>query len=379
MKQVLVNGRIFDGDRVIEGRDLVIADGKVVELVAEGGSWDVPLIDLEGRLVAPGLVDIQVNGGGGVLFNDAPDVETLHTMIAAHRAFGTTAFLPTLISDDADVIESGIAAVRQALAEGVPGVVGIHIEGPHLNRNYCGVHDATKIRPLDEAAMELLMSLHVGRTLVTIAPEKASGHAIRRLVESGVIVFGGHSGASYEEVKTALDAGLSGFTHLFNAMSPWQHRAPGMVGAALEDEDSYFGIIADGFHLHPATLRLAVKTKATGKALLVTDAMPSVGATEKSFVLNGETIVAEAGRCVTSGGTLAGADIGMIEAVRYTAAHGGVDVYEALRMGSRYPAHAIGLGDTLGSIRPGFAADLVELDDEFNVVRSWIGGDAVEY
>jgi N-acetylglucosamine-6-phosphate deacetylase len=162
-------------------------------------------------------------------------------------------------------------------------------------------------------------------------------------------------------------------------MTPWTSRAPGMVGAAREDRDSYFGIIADGFHLHPATLRLAIRAKATGKAALVTDAMPSVGAANKSFELNGETIVADAGRCVTAGGTLAGSDIGMIEAVRYTAAHGGVDMYEALRMGSRYPANSIGLGDTLGSIKPGYVADMIELDDEFNVVRSWIAGDRVDH
>lgn len=374
MKQVFVNGRIFDGDRVITGQDLVIDDGRVVELAAEGQAWDAPLVDLEGHLLAPGLVDIQVNGGGGVLFNDAPDVDTLRTMIAAHRAFGTTAFLPTLISDDADVIERGIAAVREAIAEGVPGVVGIHIEGPHLNPDYRGVHDGTKIRALDEAALDLLSSLKTGRTLVTIAPETVPSESIHKLVDKGVIVFGGHSGASYEEVKTALDGGLSGFTHLFNAMTQWTSRAPGMVGAALEDRDSYFGIIADGFHVHPATLRLAIRAKATGKAVLVTDAMPSVGAVNKSFILKGETITADAGRCVTAGGTLAGSNIGMIEAVRYTAAHAGVDVYEALRMASRYPANAIGLGDALGSIKPGYAADMIELDDDLNVVRNWIGG-----
>jgi len=378
MKQALVNGRIFDGDRFLEGHSVIIDDGSILGIV-DGEIVDADFVDLGGHLLAPGLVDIQVNGGGGVLFNDAPTVDTLRTMAGAHRAFGTTAFLPTLISDDADVIERGIAAVRDAIEEGVPGIVGIHVEGPHLNPQFRGVHDATKFRPLDEAALELLSSLGTGCTLVTLAPETVPGQTIRSLVENGVVVFGGHSGASYEEVKTALDNGLSGFTHLFNAMTPWTSRAPGMVGAALEDANSYFGIIADGFHLHPASLRLAIRTKARGKAILVTDAMPSVGSSDKSFVLKGETIRSEGGRCVTADGTLAGADIGMTDAVRYAVAHGGVDTGEALRMASRYAASATGLDDTLGSIKPGYSANLVELDDDFNVVRNWIAGDMVTY
>lgn len=380
MKQALVNCRVFDGDSIHDDRTVLVANGVVSAVIADGEAFgDATAIDLHGHLLAPGLVDIQVNGGGGVLFNDDPAPGTLRTMIDAHRAFGTTAFLPTLISDTVDVIERGIDAVAAAMHDNLPGVIGIHIEGPHLNAQYRGVHDAATFRALDEAAIALLSSLGTGCTLVTIAPETVPAAKIRRLVDNGVIVFGGHSGASYEDVRAALDAGLSGFTHLFNAMTPLTGREPGMVGAAIDDDDSYFGIIADGFHVHPASLRLALKAKPCGKALLVTDAMPSVGSTDKSFVLMGETIVAEGGRCMTADGTLAGADIGMLDAVRYAIENCGVDLCEALRMASRYPASAIGLGDTLGSIRPGYAANLIELDDELDVVRSWIDGDMREY
>jgi len=299
--------------------------------------------------------------------------------MAAHRPFGTTACLPTLITDDAPVLVRAIDAVATAMREGLPGIAGIHIEGPHLNPEYRGVHDAEKMRPIDDEALGLLASLDGGRTLVTLAPEVVPAGTIERLRDASLVVFGGHSAATYEQTRAALDAGLGGFTHLFNAMTPLSARAPGMVAAALEDENSYCGIIADGHHVHPAMLRLVVRAKATGKVVLVTDAMPSVGANDKRFELNGEPIHTEQGRCLTADGTLAGSDIGLIEAVRNMCRFGGVDKFEALRMASRYPAEAIGLGSTHGLVRPGYRADLVQLDDELNVISSWIAGDMEKY
>jgi len=190
-----------------------------------------------------------------------------------------------------------------------------------------------------------------------------------------VIVFGGHSAASYEETLDALAAGVTGFTHLFNAMSPLTSRAPGMVGAALDDKRSFFGIIADGHHVHPASLRIAIRSKAMGKVCLVTDAMPTVGSDDKQFSLNGVAVTASGGRCITADGTLAGSDIGMIEAVRNIARFGGVDVNEALRMASAYPAAALGIDDIHGYVRQGYRADLIELDQKLNVVQSWVAGD----
>jgi len=380
-RQLLTNGRIFDGDKLHEQAALII-DGEAIAGIVPAA--DAPadadvVIDLGGRLLAPGLVDIQVNGGGGVLFNDDPSLGALQTIAAAHRPFGTTVLLPTLITDSVEVMQRGIDAVAMAIEQGVPGIVGIHLEGPHLSSTYHGVHDVARMRPLDEDALKLLCSLKTGRTLVTLAPETVPAGSIESLRDAGVVVFGGHSAASYEETRAALDAGLGGFTHLFNAMTPLKSRAPGMVGAALEDERSYFGIIADGYHVHPATLRLAVRVKTTGKAVLVTDAMPSVGSNEKSFKLYGETIHAAGGRCLTADGTLAGSDIGLIEAVRNMRRFGGVDRFEALRMASRYPAESIGLGDSYGKLQPGYRANLIELDDDLKLVGSWIAGERVEY
>jgi len=379
-RQLLTNCKLFDGETVREGRAVLIDAGQIADIVAADYSQDgLDVLDLDGHLLAPGLIDLQVNGGGGVLFNDAPTVATLQTIVTAHRRFGTTACLPTLITDNRDIMQQGIQAVAAAQAGQLSAVVGIHLEGPHLNPQYRGVHDAERMRPLDDAGLALLCSLESGRTLVTLAPETVPSETLKRLCDAGVIVFGGHSAASYEETLDALAAGLSGFTHLFNAMSPLTSRAPGMVGAALDDRNSWFGIIADGHHVHPATLRLAIRCKAVGKVCLVTDAMPTVGSEEKHFMLNGETVTATGGRCVTVDGTLAGSDIGMIDAVRNIARFGGVDRYEALRMASAYPAAALGIDDTHGYLRQGYRADLIELDDEFTVVRSWVQGDMDTY
>ncbi|HNP65509.1 MAG TPA: N-acetylglucosamine-6-phosphate deacetylase [Woeseiaceae bacterium] len=375
-RQLLANARLFDGDTLHDDRSLLIDNGRIAGIVPAGQEpQDASVVDIGGHWLAPGLIDLQVNGGGGVLFNDTPTVEALQAMVAAHRAYGTTACLPTLISDNANVMRQGINAVAECIAGRCPAVVGIHLEGPHLNADYRGVHDASKMRPLDDEAMVLLSSLDCGRTLITVAPETIPGDTIRRLCEAGVIAFGGHSAATYEETQAALAAGLSGFTHLFNAMSPLTSRAPGMVGAALDDASSYVGIIADGHHIHPATLRIAIRAKAHGRVCLVTDAMPTVGSMDKTFMLNGAKISATGGRCITANGTLAGSDIGMIDAVQNVVEFGGVDRCEALRMASAYPAAALGLDDRLGYLRPGYRADLIELDDDFRVVRSWVQGE----
>ena len=381
MKQLIRNCELFDGDVLHAGHALLVDGESIVEIVSEN---DLPgevdkVVDLDGHLLAPGLIDLQVNGGGGVLFNDAPTVDSLQKMLAAHRPFGTTAMLPTLISDDAAIMRKGIAAVSAAMGENVVGVIGIHLEGPHLNPAFRGVHDASKIRSLDDDAIEILTSLKRGVTLLTVAPETLSTSSIKKLCDAGLVVFGGHSAATYEQTIDALGTGMTGFTHLFNAMTPLTSRAPGMVGAALDDADSYFGIIADGYHVHPASLRIAIAAKAHGKAVLVTDSLSSVGSAIKSFEMGGQTISAEGGRCLTADGMLAGSDIGLIEAVRNTCDFGGVDRLEALRMASRYPAQAIGLQDSLGRAMSGFKANLIELDDGLNVVRNWIAGDLEEY
>lgn len=378
----LVNGRIFDGETVHEGASLRIAEGRVVGLSTGPADDSERAYDLEGRLLAPGLVDLQVNGGGGVLFNHAPTVEALRTIAAAHRRFGTTGFLPTLISETPDAMERATAAVAEAIAEGVPGVLGIHLEGPFLNPAARGIHAERHLRAPTERDIDWLCALparlHGGRVLLTVAPEIVGPAAIRRLADAGLVVFGGHSAATYDTVRAALDAGLRGFTHLFNAMSPFTSREPGMVGAALEDTDSWCGLIADGHHVHPASLAVAVRAKPRGRSLLVTDAMATVGAPGARFDWDGRAVTAADGCCRLPDGALAGSDLDMNAAVRNIARFAAIDRLEALRMASAYPAAALGLEGELGAIRPGARASFIELDDALNVQRSWVDGQVAE-
>lgn len=379
MSIALVNGNIFIGNAWLSDHAVIIDGEKIIAICkADNLPADVTVtMDLQNQRLIPGLIDTQVNGGGGVLFNDAPTVETLRVMGEAHRQFGTTGFYPTLISDDLSVAAKAITAVEQAIAEKVPGVLGIHLEGPFLNPERKGVHDASKFKIIDEAAFELLTSLKVGKTLITIAPELTTPEMIARFVAAGVVVAAGHSAANYEQTKTALAAGLSSFTHLFNAMQPLTSREPGMVGAALEDANSWCGIIVDGFHVHPASLKVAHQAKAAGKMVLVTDAMPSVGAVDKNFMLNGELIRCERGKLSTASGTLAGSDLDMLAAVKNTVELVGIEPEEAIRMASSYPAAM--MGEThLGSIKVGHTASLILIDDDFNLVRSWINGSQVK-
>jgi N-acetylglucosamine-6-phosphate deacetylase len=376
MLQAIVNGCIFDGESVHEHKAVLIEGEHIVAVVdPEQVPADIGAsYDLEGGTLIPGFIDLQVNGGGGVLFTAAPTVDSLRTIGAAHRQYGTTGFLPTLISTRFDVMREAVSAVAEAIAIGTPGVLGLHLEGPFLSPERKGVHDAGKFCQLDQTGLDILTSLQVGSTVVTLAPELTSPQMISRLVEEGVIVCGGHSGATYAQTRDALAQGLSGFTHLYNAMTPLQSREPGMVGAALEDDDSWFGIIADGHHIHPAAFSVAVAAKKRGGALLVTDAMPTVGSPDTSFILDGKTIVASEGRVTNAEGTLAGSDLNMLSAVNNAAEFARLDWFEAVRMASLYPARALGLERELGAIRPGFRASLLALDSAHRIRTSWING-----
>lgn len=380
MKQALIQAPIFTGEEWLEHRALLIDEGRIRALVAEDQIPTDYLVDsMRGTRLIPGLIDTQVNGGGGVLFNDAPTVNTLRTLGAAHRRYGTTGMLPTLISDDLDIVARAIGAVRQAIADGVPGILGIHLEGPFLNPVRKGVHDENKFRRLTPEAVDLLSSLDNGFTLVTLAPERTTPELIRELTRRGVMVAAGHTAADYEQTRTALAAGVRSFTHLFNAMTPMTSREPGVVGAALEDPDSWCGLIVDGHHVHAATLKVAVAAKPRGKMVLVTDAMPTVGAELKQFTLKGEVIHAENGRCATADGTLAGSDLDMLSAVRNTVTQLGLPLEEALRMASLYPAQMLGLERELGRLAPGYRASLVAVDDQLQVQQSWIDGAAQRF
>lgn len=378
MKTVLRNARILTADGFRDDLALVIEAGRITALVSDAAPQlgsAAEQVDLGGGWLLPGFIDAQVNGGGGVLFNNTPDVESLRTLAAAHRRFGTTALLPTLISDDVQVMRKAIDATRQAIADGVPGVIGIHLEGPYIAPDRKGTHDANKFRVPDADEIAMAASLDNGVTLLTLAPERVPLDSIRALVERGVIVAAGHTAATYEEARAGLEAGIRGFTHLYNAMSPLTGREPGAVGAALEDRGSWVGIIADGVHVHPASLRVALATKPQGKVMLVTDAMPPVGADSPSYELYGEVITAVDGVVRNAAGSLAGSALDMATAVRNAVNLLGLSLEEAARMASRYPAQFLNVDDRLGEIAEGYQADLVLLDDALQVRATWIAGE----
>ncbi len=380
MTTLLRNAVLHDGHNVIEDAFVAFDDGGIVAIGVSGDPEPIAAetVDLNGRRLLPGFVDIQVNGGGGVLFNDDPSVETVRRIADAHVQFGTTSFLPTLISDDDDVIQAGIEAVRDAIAQGVHGVMGIHIEGPYLNAERKGAHDASRFRALDDDGIKLLTSLgSPGVTLVTLAPEIVDGEYIQQLVDAGVIVFAGHTAATYDECKAAEAAGVSGYTHLFNAMSQFGSREPGVVGAAIGSSSACFGIIADGVHVHPLSFRIAVQAKHRGGAFLVTDAMPTVGSSEPYFRLGGEQIEVRDGVLRNANGSLAGSHLSMDRAIANATAFARLDWAEAVRMATSYPGSALQLDKCAGTIAPGLAANLVETDENFEVNRVWRRGTLV--
>ena len=372
----LLNGRVLIDDRLADDVCVLVEGGRIIDIVglADARCATAQQRDLGGNLLLPGFVDSQVNGGGGVLFNDAPSVESIRAIGNAHRKFGTTGFLPTLISADLDVVANAIKAVQAALAAGVPGVLGIHIEGPFLNVERKGIHDRDKIRELDPGAVELLTSLRGGRTLVTLAPEMTTPDMIKKLVIAGVVVSAGHTNATYEQIRGALQEGLTGFTHLFNAMSQLTAREPGVVGAALDDPDSWCGIIVDGEHTDPVVLRISMRCKRHDRFMLVTDAMPSVGTDDKSFELQGRRITVSGNLCLDEDGRLAGSNIDMASCVRNAVSLLGLPLPEAVRMASLYPAEFLGLAHEIGRIAPGYRANFVLADEQLRVLDTWIDG-----
>ncbi len=372
--KALIGGQVFDGETIRPGLAVLVDGGIIAAVVPElGVPSSAERVPLDGGLLAPGFIDLQVNGGGGVLFNTTPTVDAIRAIGRAHRSFGTTGFLVTFITDSTEKMAAAIAATRNALAAGVPGLLGLHLEGPFINPAKRGIHDERFVRSPNQGDLALLAELPVGRTLVTLAPEQAPAGLIERLVVAGVIVAAGHTDAGYDQAMDGFRRGIAGVTHLFNAMTPMASRAPGMVGAALDHRPTWCGLIVDGHHVHPAVLRSAIAAKPRGTMILVTDAMPPAAGGPATFDLGGRPIRAEGGRLLGEDGTLAGADLDMARAVANAVRLLGLKAEEALRMASLYPAQALGLTDR-GRIAAGQRADLVLLDDRLDVIDTWIGG-----
>ena len=371
----LTNCLIHTGSSSLEAHAVLIDGQKIVAIVA---AEEIPrkatIMDMEGGHLAPGFIDVQVNGGGGVMFNDAPSVESAAQIAKAHRRFGTTGLLPTLITDSRGRIAEAIDAVASAMAGNVPGVLGLHLEGPNINPERRGMHESRHIVALDAEDIARLGALKAAK-VVTLAPECAAPGVIAALSASGVRVSAGHSAATAEQIDVAVGDGLVGVTHLFNAMSQFIGREPGLVGAALAHDDLWCGIIVDGFHVHKRSVAAAWRAKRPGKLFLVTDAMAPVGAEMGSFVSAGETISVSDGCCRTPDGRLAGSALDMASAVGNCVRDVGIPLDEALRMAATYPAEFLLLDHRLGKIETGFDASLVWLDKELSVRATWIDGD----
>ncbi|MGV8984748.1 MAG: N-acetylglucosamine-6-phosphate deacetylase [Cypionkella sp.] len=373
--------RIFDGALWHDNASLRVADGRVVD-IAPGAAGAKPLAGW----IVPGLIDLQVNGGGGVLFNNAPTAQGIAAICAAHAGFGTTAVMVTLITDSPDVTaaavmaaEAVVAANGVALGPKVPSFLGLHLEGPHLDRARKGTHDPSLIRPMDEGDFALLLRAaeRLPHLICTVAPESVTLAQVRALAGAGVLVSLGHSDCTLATAQAYAGAGAAMVTHLFNAMSPLTHRAPGLVGAALDDGRLSVGLIADGFHVEDTALRLALRAKAgPGPVFLVSDAMCTVGSDLSGFVLNGRQIFRSGGRLTLADGTLAGADIALIDAVRHVHQALGLPLEVALQLASGAPAAALGLTDR-GHLRPGARADFVLLEPDIRAAATWIDGNRV--
>jgi N-acetylglucosamine-6-phosphate deacetylase len=376
--------RVLQGAKVFDGEDFALADavtiaGARIERLGGRSPRRAEVQTLDGGYLVPGFVDLQVNGGGGVMLNSEPSVEALTTMIDAHRRSGTTALLPTVISDTQSVQRSAVEAVERVRASGESAVLGVHLEGPYLDAGKRGVHRDEYFRRLTDAEVSWLTAL-AGRmaVLVTLAPEHVDPVRIRRLATAGVVVCGGHTDASFAEVVTAAAHGLAGFTHLYNAMRGFGSREPGVVGAALDLDDCACGIIVDGHHVSAAAVRLASRAKPAGKLFLVSDAMATAGTSATRFELYGEPVTVEDGCLRNREGRLAGSAITLADAVRIAHQDVGLPLSECLRMASLYPARFMGADGDRGRIASGYRADLVHLGEDLAVRGVWVGGRYVQ-
>ncbi len=372
--------RIFDGELWWDRSMLIVADGRIEGIAAADSPLSVTRVALAGGMIVPGLIDLQVNGGGGALLNLTPDEATVATICATALRFGTTGCLPTFITDTREKTQAVIEAGAAAAKHGVPGFLGLHLEGPHLSIARKGAHDPALIRPMDDADLTMLIAARprLPHLLTTVAVENVTPAQIAKLVAAGIVVSIGHSDASYAAVKAAAEAGATVVTHLFNAQSQLGNREPGVVGAALELGQLSAGLIADGIHVHPASIGTALRAKhGPGHVFLVTDAMSPTGTSIQQFELTGRTVYRKDGALRLADGTLAGADLTLPDAIRVLTTQVGTPLEEALRMASLYPAEVLSAGAERGRLVKGARADFALLTPGLEAVATYLGGERV--
>ena len=374
MKQALLGSQIFCGERFYDDHALLVEGKSIVDIVDKNNTPDnFNKIELDQGILAPGFIDLQVNGGGGVLFNNSPNKESLNTIIKAHQFFGTTSVMPTVISDSLEVLEQCIKTVTEEIKNN-SSLLGIHIEGPFFNTKYRGVHQKQYISTINSDYLNLFESLKGFPVMLTLAPECISSQQLKHLTSLGIKTLAGHSDATYDELDDAIKNGLDGFTHLFNAMGQISAREPGVVGSALHFENTFASIIVDLHHVHPSLIQLAYQLKPTGKLFFISDSMATINHGKPSFELYDEVVNESDGRLVNSEGKLAGSSITQIDAVKNAYQKCNIPLNQALAMASRYPAEYLGIENHLGSLKPGYRADLVHFDSNFKVHNVWVSG-----
>ena len=374
MKQALLGSQIFCGERFYDDHALLVDGKSIVDIVDKNNTPDnFNKIELDQGILAPGFIDLQVNGGGGVLFNNSPNKESLNTIIKAHQFFGTTSVMPTVISDSLEVLEQCIKTVTEEIKNN-SSLLGIHIEGPFFNTKYRGVHQKQYISAINSDYLNLFESLKGFPVMLTLAPECISSQQLKHLTSLGIKTLAGHSEATYDELDDAIKNGLDGFTHLFNAMGQISAREPGVVGSALHFENTFASIIVDLHHVHPSLIQLAYQLKPTGKLFFISDSMATINHGKPSFELYDEVVNESDGRLVNSEGKLAGSSITQIDAVKNAYQKCNIPLNQALAMASRYPAEYLGIENHLGSLKPGYRADLVHFDSNFKVHNAWVSG-----
>jgi N-acetylglucosamine-6-phosphate deacetylase len=376
----LTHGRIFTGHDVLDDHAIIIADGFIDRICPQAElPQDIATRDMGGAIIAPGFIDVQLNGCGGVMFNDTADavsVETLEIMQKANERSGCTSFLPTLITSSDELMMHAVSVMRDYLDKHQNQALGLHLEGPWLSLVKKGTHNPEYIRKPDPSLVNFLCQNADVITKITLAPEEVDPAVIRQLVDAGIRVSAGHSNATWQEAKRGFRAGISFATHLYNAMPYITGREPGLTGAIFDDPDLYCGIIADGLHVSYANVRTAKKLKGE-KLCLVTDATAAAGSDIDQFIFAGKTIYYRNELCVDENGTLSGSALTMIEGVRNLVEHVNIALDEALRMATLYPARAMGVADRLGTLEAGKVANLTAFSRDFKIIKTIVNGDEV--
>lgn len=378
MKQAITGSKLFNGIDFIEHKALLIEDQHIAGIVNKDAiPTDFQVKKLEGGILSPGFIDLQVNGGGGKLFNNSPDKESLNTIISAHQYFGTTSIMPTVISDSLNILQKCTDTISNEINNN-HSLLGIHIEGPFFNVKYRGVHQKQYINTINASYLNLFETLDKFPVMLTLAPECISIKQLKHLKSLGFKILAGHTDANYDQLEEAVKYGLDGFTHLFNAMGQISAREPGVVGSAFDFDETSASIIVDLHHVHPSLINLSFKQKPKGKLFFVSDSMATINHGEPSFELYDEVVSESNGRIINSEGKLAGSSITQIDAIKNAYRKCSIPLESAISMATLYPAEYLGVSDYIGQLKKGYRADLAHFDSNFHVQNVWLAGKQIK-